>query len=153
MQQITAAFERNQSFINRGRCRIRRRNDRCNHTDRAGDLEDSLLFVFIHDPDRLHGTDCAVDIVGTEEILQCLVLDGSIARLFNSHARQGFGVCDAGLRNFSEDALDLIFREVLKVQPGIVGRVEEIPRFLNRFEVLFHTFMLRPTGLALRDLN
>ena len=91
-----AAFERNQGLVDGGRRRIRGWNDRCNHTDRTGDLEYSLFLVLADNADGFHRPDGAINVVCAEKVLQRFVLDGSIARFFNGKPGEGFRVRNAG---------------------------------------------------------
>ena len=133
-----SSFQRNKRFINRCRGGIRRWNDRCDHSNRTGNLEDFLFFVFVHNSDGLHGPNSAVDVVSAEKILQRFVFDNSITRLVNGAPRKRLGVGNAGSRNFQKNLFDLVFREIFELQPGIMGGLDEAPCFLNRFEVLVH---------------
>jgi hypothetical protein len=133
-----SALQGDERFVDRGRRRIRRWNDRGHDTNRARDLEDLLFFVLADDADGFHRPNRSVHIIGAEEVLQRLVFDGSIARLFDGKLCKGFSMGDTGLGDFEKDAFDLIFRKVFKLQPCFMRGMEQTSSFLYRFEIFVH---------------
>ena len=118
------ALESDQRFVDRGRCGICGRDNGRNNADRTRDFEDFLVSIFADDPDGFHGADRAIDIFSAEEILERLMLDGSIACLFNRQTGKGLRVRNRGPGHFQKNALDLLFSEVFELEECVVSSLK-----------------------------
>ena len=74
----------NEELVDRGRCRIRRGNDRGDHSKGLGYLDDASVLDASDHADRLHGADELVNLPRGEQVLRHLVGHDAVSGLVDS---------------------------------------------------------------------
>ena len=130
-----ARFERDQDLVDRRRRRVRGRDDRGDHPEGLGNLDDLALLVARDDADRAHRTDERVDLLGREEVLLNLVGDDAVGRFFDRKPRELLGARARRRGHRVDDAVDLFLAEFRERGRRRFGALRELPGFLNGREI------------------
>ena len=130
-----AGFQRDQNLVDRGRCRIGRRDDRSHHTERLGNFDDAAIVVPCDDADGLHRPNEAIDLLRAEEILLDFVFDNPVSGLFDGEPRECLSLgCRRGGHRV-DDRVDAFLAELGELEPCLPGAPREGAGFGNRGEI------------------
>ena len=87
-EDAVAGFQRDQGLKDRGRGRVRGRDDRCDDADGFRDARDAIGLVLFDHAAGLCVAVCVVDVFGSKVVFDDLVFHNAHARLFHGELRQ-----------------------------------------------------------------
>jgi hypothetical protein len=124
-----------QDLVDGGGGRVGGRDDRGDHAEGFGDLDDLLLVDPPHDPDGLHRADEVVDLLGREEVLLDLVGDDAVAGFLDGETGERFGLRRDGGGHRIHDGVDLFLGQLGQRRGGFPGTANERAGFADRREI------------------
>ena len=130
-----AGFDGNEQLVNRRRRRIRRGNDRGDHPERLGDLDDPSVLETSDNADGLHGADELVDPPRGEQVLLHLVGHDPVPGLVDGHCRERFGLRIGGCGHRIDNSVDIDLGQLGKLCLSRPSRSSEFAGLSYRDEV------------------